>query len=112
MVGIINKLKDSIGQECGVREIPERKFREEQISIAGDFKRSHFMSSDFDDGDSGFGQVCENGLLQLFGKREVGGLIVARAPGVLLAVGADFNVHFHERNLLWFRYHTVESACR
>ncbi len=63
MLGIIIKLKDSIGEECGVGEIAKCKFREEEISVAGDFKRSHFLSCHFDDGDVGFGEVGKDSFL-------------------------------------------------
>ena len=52
MLAILNKLRNSTGQEGGMRKVPECKFREEQISIAGDLKGSHLLSGHFDDTDN------------------------------------------------------------
>jgi hypothetical protein len=99
MVRIIDELEDSIGEESGVREVSKGEFGEEEVAVAGDFKGTHFLSPDLEDGDRCFGEVVVNGLLEFFREGEVGGFVVARAPGVLLAVGADLDRHLHERNL-------------
>ena len=100
MIGIIFELHNSISQECGMRKVGKCKFGEKQIATTGDLKGSHFLSPNFEDIDCSIGQAVEDGLLQLFCECEVGALVVASAPGVLFAVGADLNGHFHEGNLL------------
>lgn len=100
VIGIVLELHNSVGQERGVREVSKCQFGEQQIAVAGDFKGSHFLSSDLEDVDCSTGEAVEDGFFQFFCEGEVGVFVVAGAPGVLLAVGADLDGHFHEGNLL------------
>lgn len=95
MLAILNELRDSVGQECGMRKVPKRKFREEKVPIASDLKGSHLLPRHFDDTDNGILMLPLDRPLKFLSQREVSGLIMPCAPSMFLAIGAYLDTYLY-----------------
>lgn len=88
-LAIFNEVRDSIGQQSGMRKVAQCKFGEEKVAIASDLKGSHLLPAYFDNADNGTLMLSFDGFVQFLSKREISSFVVSGAPRVLLAVGAD-----------------------
>lgn len=105
---VLEEAHDAGSEESGVREVPQGEFGEERDAPAGDLEGAHALSADEGDLDLHVLAVRLHGLAEFFGEGEVGGFVVARAPGVLLAVGA----HLHQQIVLHPFIIVDTLACR